>query len=204
MLSIGIIFLEFSARDQEAEILENAEIRLQLSADGRAQVLSEWLAGRIARAEPIVGSDLFALFAAEVDLGAGDSIQSGPLAEQLPYMQAAIAEFARQADLAGAYLLGREGRAYLTSPDAPAPADEVRAAAQKLFPTGAPTVLPLRAEAGGLRLDILVPLHPPQAANAEEAKRTVGVLLMSLVADARLEEILSPGPLSGQIGRAHV
>jgi PAS domain S-box-containing protein len=197
VFSIGVIFLEFSVRDKEAELLRNAEVRLKLTADGRAQVLEEWLAGRMARAEPIVHSDLFALFAAEVDQHAADSVERGPLADQVPYMQAALAEFARQADLAGAYLVAKDGRAFLTSPEAPALSDSVREAAQALFPVGKATVLSLAATAEGLRLDLLLPLNPPQAANAADAGRTVGVLVMSLLADARLKEVLSPNPLGG-------
>ena len=197
VLSIGVIFLEFSLRGQQAELLENAEVRLQLSADGRAKVLSEWLAGRVDQARPIVDSDLFTLFAAEVNLSSADSIQSGPLADQIPYMQAAMAEFARQNDLLGAYLLGKDGRAYLTSPEAPVLADPVRVAAQGLFPVGVATVLPLSDGDQGLRLDILLPLRPPQAASAGEAGQTVGVLVMSLQADQRLREVLAPNRLGG-------
>jgi PAS domain S-box-containing protein len=196
-LAVGVVMLEYSMRGQEAELLANAEARLQLSADGRAKVLSEWLDGRIARAQPVVDSDLFRLFATEAGQGAASTGQNGALAEQLPYMQAALAEFAGQADLAAAYLLGREGRAYLSSAEAPALPDAVRAAAQALFPKGAPTVQPLRAEQGGLVLDIMVPLNPPQAESAAAAANTVGVLVMSLAADSRLMEALAPSPLSG-------
>ena len=193
VLSVGIIFLEISARDKRTEIVRNTELRLKISANGRAEVLSEWLNGRLALAEPISQSDLFLLFATEIDLAGTESVPKGALADQLPYMQSALAEFARQADLAGAYLLNREGRAYIASPAAPALSAEQRTSARALFPTGTPTVTPLRADGDGLRLDILVPLQPPQASSAAAAERTVGVLLMTLAADARLAEILAPG-----------
>ena len=201
VLSFGIIFLEISARDEESELVRNTELRLKISASGRADVLSEWLKGRISSAEPITRSDLFLLFAAEVDLAGADSIPKGALADQLPYMQAAMAEFARQADLAGAYLLNRDGQAYISSASPPPLADAQRSAAQKLFPRGDTTVLALRADDTGLKLDILVPLHPPQPASQADLTRTVGVLLMTLDATGRIADVTTPGPLaaSGQV-----
>lgn len=204
VLSVGIIFLELSVDSKKTELLHNTELRLKISASGRVNVLSEWLLGRIARAEPVVRNDLFSLFAAEVDLGGSEAVLEGVLAKQLPYMQAAIAEFARQNGLTGAYLLNREGRAYITSTDAPALSAEVREAARALFPVGEATVRPLEAGASGLRLDILVPLHPPQSENETAARRTVGVLLMSLPADERLSAALAPGPQIGGRSRARL
>ncbi len=153
------------------------------------------LRGRLALAEPISGSDLFLLFATEIDLSGTGQVPKGALADQLPYMQAAMAAFARQAGLTGAYLLNREGRAYISSPESPALSDAQRLAASALFSTGVSTVLPLRADERGLTLDFLVPLHPPQAANPAEADRTVGVLLLSIAADQRLADVLAPGDL---------
>ena len=74
VLSFGIIFLEISARDEESELVRNTELRLKISASGRADVLSEWLKGRISSAESITRSDLFLLFDAEVDLADADII----------------------------------------------------------------------------------------------------------------------------------
>ncbi len=203
-LSIGVIFLEFSVRDEEAGLLASTGDRLQVSARGRAEVLSEWLKGRLELAEPIAKNDLFLLFAAEVDLAGAVSVAQGPLGHQLPYMQAGLAAFQRQAGLIGAYLVDFEGTAYVSGSDAPKLTGPQREAAKALFPEGQPTILPLREGAAGLVLDLLIPLRPPQSGSAADAKRTVGVLVMSLAADRRIKGALAPSPLANQGESAHL
>ena len=43
VLGLGIIILDYSVRDEEASLLGSTSDRLQVSATGRAEVLSEWL-----------------------------------------------------------------------------------------------------------------------------------------------------------------
>ena len=144
---------------------------MAVSATGRAEVLSEWLKGRLALAEPISESDLFLLFAAEVDLAGPGSVAAGPLGDQLAYMQASLAAFQRQAGLLGAYLANRDGVVYAAGPDAPSLVERQREAVKAMFPEGRATILPLRESSDGLVLDLLVPLHPPQSVSAADAKR---------------------------------
>ena len=132
VLGLGIIFVDYSVRDEEASLLGSTSDRLQVSATGRAEVLSEWLKGRLALAEPISESDLFLLFAAEVDLAGLGSVATGPLGDQLPYMQASLAAFQRQAGLLGAYLANRDGVVYAAGPDAPSLVETQREAVKAL------------------------------------------------------------------------
>ncbi len=204
VLCVGIIVLDYSVRDEEASLLGSTSDRLQVSATGRAEVLSEWLKGRLALAEPISESDLFLLFAAEVDLAGPGSVAAGPLGDQLAYMQASLAAFQRQAGLLGAYLANRDGVVYAAGPDAPSLVERQREAVKAMFPEGRATILPLRESSDGLVLDLLVPLHPPQSVSAADAKRTVGVLVMTLLAERRIKNAMAPSSLANQGEVAHL
>ncbi len=204
VLCIGIIFLEFSVRDEEAGLLASTSDRLQVSATGRAEVLSEWLKGRLELAEPIANNDLYLLFATEVDLAGAAAVAAGPLGAQLPYMQAGLAAFQRQTGLTGAYLANAEGVVYANGPDAPSLDDAQRAAVKAMFPKSEARILPLRQAGDELVLDLLVPLRPAQAASEAQAERTVGVLVMSIPADARLRSALARSALANQGERAHL
>ena len=60
---------------RRAALEDAASERLTLSATGRAEVLKTWLAGQIAPTARVAGSELFRLFATEIELAGGDLTQ---------------------------------------------------------------------------------------------------------------------------------
>ncbi len=94
-------------------------------------------------------NDLFQLFATEINL-VGDGKLESSLNAQLPYMQNALTKFTDQNELVGAYLIGKAGRAYLASANAPALNNVQRAMAQEQYGKTDVTFLPFRKQATDL------------------------------------------------------
>ena len=196
LVAVAVLTLVLMVQNREEELVAGVQQRVEITATARAEVFATWLEGVAQLATRLTESDLFRLFAAEVGLEGGSTALSRPLRDQLPYMQVAVTDFAEQSDIAGAYLIGPNGQAYLANASAPSLIPSQRSAAQAVYETGRRTVLPLRATENGLALDILFPLTAPQTVAAEGPERTVGVLLITVPANEKLAGVLAPSPLA--------
>jgi HD-GYP domain-containing protein (c-di-GMP phosphodiesterase class II)/large-conductance mechanosensitive channel len=152
--------------------------------------METWLSGQVKNANRIAENDLFQLFATEVNL-VGDDRLPKSLSDQLPYMQNAFSNFTAQAGLIGAYLIGKDGRAYLASGDAPSLTEPQRVAARDQYLRTTTTFLPLRANDAGLVFDFTLPIRAAQSdPNSKDAENIVGVLLLTVPASSPLTELL--------------
>ncbi|WP_161315811.1 HD domain-containing phosphohydrolase [Sneathiella litorea] len=186
---LGYFLCDYAIEARKQELVNELQKRLDVSASGKAQVMETWLAGTVESANRIATNDLFQLFATEINLvGSGNITKS--LSDQLPYMQNAFSNFANQDGLIGAYLIGKDGRAYLASGGAPSLTEEQRATAQEQYKQSTVTFLPIRASDAGLVLDFLLPIHAAQASSAGNDAEIVGVLLLSVPASEQLSELL--------------
>ena len=188
---LGYFLCDYTIQSRKAELISDLQKRLDASASGKAQVMETWLSGQVENANRIADNELFQLFATEVNL-VGDSKLPKSLSDQLPYMQNAITNFAAQAGLIGAYLIGKDGRAYLASGDAPSLTEAQRTAAQAQYSRTETTFLPLRANDAGLVFDFTLPLRAAQSdPNSNDANTIVGVLLLTVPASNALAELLN-------------
>ncbi len=209
---IAIVVPFIAIQVKRTEVVGEFERRLQILADGRGDVIAAWLDGMTRPADRVVGSELFRLFATEMDLSGGDisdlatrdqpvppdaAVPSGmgvPLAAQLPFMQQVLTDFTKSADFLAAYVVGRNGIAYVTSAGADPISPAQQAIAAEVFETGVLRYGPARAAATGLVLDVHAPIFRAQSEVA--AERPVGVLLLTAPVSAALGQILTPPPLS--------
>jgi len=199
LVVVAVLGLFVTLESRKKDLIANTKHRAEIVLSGRVAVIDTWLEGISQLAGNLTESGLFKLFAAEVDLAGADRALPHSLSEQLPYMQVAVTDFVEQSGITGAYLVGRNGHVYLANGSAAPLTPDQRRAAQAVYQSGVRTILPMHSVEGGLQLNILFPIRPPQAANAEDARRTVGVLLISAPATDKLSEILVPGPF-GQEG----
>lgn len=198
------------------------EEQLSILTDGRVAVIGAWLQGTAEMTDRIVGSELFRLFATEIDLAGGDisRILDGdesasddfgadtPLVEQLPFMERVLTDFVVGADFMAGYLFGRDGVAYVASGGADIPGQPQTALATRVFDSGRAVFGPARAAPEGLIMEIALPVFPaqiesertaPQAnqeadSGAVSAANVVGAMVFTLPVGARLAEILAPRP----------
>jgi len=193
-------------------LMDELHRRLEILARGRAEVVEAWLDGVTRPTARVVDSDLFRLFATEVDLSGGDisdmttrdGTASGDadlpeglgvsLAAQLPFMAQVLSDFAKSADFLAGYIVGRNGIAYVTSAGADTISPAQQAAAASVIEDGQIHYGPVRAGAAGPIIDIYAPILAAQSENAGEGP--VAVLLVVAPVGAVLSETLNPPPLS--------
>jgi len=185
---------DYAIETRKSELLVDLQMRLEVSSSGEAEIIETWLTSSAKAADRIANNELFQLFATEVNLSSDGKLPSA-LTEQLPYMQNAVTNFAKASSLTGAYLVGKNGRAYLASGGAPALDDLQRKMAQDQYTESSITISPLRATAVGLSLDFYVPVIAAQSTGDDPG--TIGVLLMTVSATEQLAKFLEPSPLSG-------
>ncbi len=191
---------------KKSQLSEQIAERLELTAAGQAGVISTWLQGSGRLADPVVESELLRLFAAEMDLAGGDmtrmvapqSDELGglgvPLTEQVPFIQRIISDFATNVDFLAAYLVGRNGNAFVTSSGAPSFSADQRRLARESFERAQTVYGAARSMPAGLVLDLAVPIFPAQV----EPGRGKPVAVMILIAPltGKLSEFLSLDPLA--------
>ena len=199
-------------QDQKSDLESDLKRRLEILSRGRAEVIDTWLDGVTQPAGRVVESELFRLFATEMDLSGGDisdlatggtggagepEIPAGlgvPLAAQLPFMSQVLSDFTETAGFLDGYLVNRNGIAYVTSAGAGAIVPEQQALANSVFETGELTFGPARAAPAGLVPDFYAPVFAAQS--EPSAGQTVGVLLLTAPVAEKLGEVLTPPPLS--------
>ncbi|MCC3304500.1 HD-GYP domain-containing protein [Sneathiella sp. HT1-7] len=188
---LGYFLCDYAIESRKQELVGELQKRLDVSAAGKAQVMETWLAGEVEDANRIAENELFKLFATEINF-VGDGKLPKSLNDQLPYMQNAFSNFVNQAELIGAYLIGKDGRAYLASGNAPSLTDNQRSTAQAQYEKTEVTFLPLRASDAGLVFDFVLPIHAAQREpNSSGNDVIVGALLLTVPASNALSELLN-------------
>jgi PAS domain S-box-containing protein len=195
MISGALVY--WALGNRERELVSDLRERSQILAATRAQVLETWVDSLARSGQRLSGSEVFRLFAAEVELGGGLPAQGTPLAAQMPYMIRAITEFAGQEGLIGAYLIDRQGRAVLASGAAPALTAAQRDAAVAVYASKKRMVTAARAHAGGLVADVILPVAPPQEQTPAAPRTVAGVFLFTVPVQGALSDLLKPSPLLG-------
>ena len=167
-VGLGMLAINVERSSLQAEI----EQRLTLQSQRKVEATGAWLNARLSETRRLVDSELFRLFAFDVEMAGGDFGQpaeeeqglggeSGgfgvPLADQGPYMQRLLSEFVQVAGFRHGYLVSRRrATAYLKSGQAPdllAPqVDLLRQAMTAGEPRFGPLREARRARRAGLRL----------------------------------------------------
>ena len=167
------VFVNFISKNKEAELKDSIEKRLELLAGSRAEVISTWLSGLVNQGDRIVQSELFRLFAAEVNL-LGDDVSllvTGQLKsrmdstegvsqieEQLPMMRRLLDEFTRYSGFRSGRLLNRKGQTYLATDAGISPLTPThRNHITTVLSTNQPYFTPARHTANGLVIEFFLP-----------------------------------------------
>ena len=195
LLFIACCWVSFILIDRkENELLLELQARQELSVTGKADVVHTWIDQTGQRANLLTRSPLLQLFATEInELGSQDL--SGPLNTQLPYMQNAVTRFVQENNLIAAYMVGKDGRAYLASSGSPSLTDEQRNRAVAHYQETGVKTTAIRAGLSGAILDFLIPVFKVQSAD-DSIKETVGVFLMTVPASQDLTSFLLSSRLS--------
>jgi len=213
VISVGILFLaNKSITDRRSEALDNQEKRLGLLAHGRVEMVKEWLRNLSHQGDRLIKSDLFRLYASEVDSIEGDLAaifgavameeeeieeEGAELAAQLPMMQNMLREFSTYSGFSNARILNREGEAYIaTDGHLPPMSDDQLDLAQESVKTKKPVYSPFRKTPQGLALDVYVPIFSPDA--REDMADAIGALMMTRQVAGKITDLMANSALSAK------
>lgn len=208
-VAVPAVVISLKWDDLKAELQQ----RLEILARGRAEVVAAKLDGIARPTARVVDSDLFRLFATEVDLSGGDisdmttgdgtappkdsGLPEGlgvPLGAQLPFMEQVLSDFTKNSGFLAGYVVGRNGIAYVTSAGADGISPAQQATAAQVIEDGTLRYGPVRAGAAGPVIDIYAPILAAQSET--DNGRPVAVLLVVAPIGAILSDALTPPPLA--------
>ena len=213
VISAGILFLANRAVvNKRAESLENQEKRLGLLAHSRAEMVSAWLTNLSKQGDRLIKSELFRLYASEVNALQGDltaifgavapeDVDSGSegaaLAAQLPMMQNMLREFSTYSGFTNARILNAKGEVYIaTDGHLPPMEDDQFDHAMEAIKECKATFSPLRKTAQGLEMDVFVPVFAPDARDDKDP--AIGALMMTRQITGTITELMSNSSLSAK------
>lgn len=217
---IGAIFavayhvVEKNRTRMEEELLT----RQKIVTASRVETTDVWLEGLVEQSLRLVGSDLFQIFAAEVDsLSGGVPLlfapqngesddgkkdtddAAGQLSSRLPLMRTMLSDFVAYTGFNSARIVNSNAETYISTDAAMPPLNSgQRKLVERVVNSVQRVFAPIELTDKGLILDIYMPIMPPSYQQADG--RPVAVLIVSQIIDTKLAEILSPG-VAGEPGR---
>jgi len=216
-LSIGIVLMVIAVvglslygviDNKEAELKTTLEKRLELLATGKTEVISTWLGGLVSQGDRIVQSELFRLFATDVDLLGEDlsllvtgqlrPSETGPAEEssltaQLPMMQQLLDEFTRYSGFTSGRIYNRSGQAYIATDIGSTPVTPTyRQHLKTVVATNRAYFSPAVHTENGLIMELFLPITTPQSDQA------VAVLMLGKAVSDKINELLTTTALMGE------
>lgn len=208
---IGVIFaiayhsIAETRKTMEEDILQ----RQKTVCASRAETTDAWLDSLVEQSRRLVGSDLFQLFASEVDKLPGgipllfapeaddstapsDDSQAGQLSSQLPLMRTMLSEFVSYTGFSAARIVNSKAETYMsTEASLPPLTSGQKRIALQVAESGQLVYAPLEVQSKGITLDIYIPILSPSYQG--QSGRPVAVIVLSQLVDTKLTEMLSPG-----------
>ncbi|BDQ37107.1 HD family phosphohydrolase [Pseudodesulfovibrio nedwellii] len=217
VISVGILLLANKAvKDKEVGVLENLQKRFEILTHVRGEVVGTFLGNLSHHGDRLIKSDLFRLYAAEIEDFDGDlsalfgtihseedvESEGAVLAEQLPMMENMLREFSTYAGFVNARILSKSGEAYIATDGHLPPMDDLQTASAKaaVF-ENSPQYSPLRKTVRGVEMDVYVPIYPPDAVGGTDEgpqDGAVGVLMMTRLVSGKITELLSNSALAAK------
>ncbi len=212
-----LTWVGWSVRTKQAELREQVSDRLELLANSRADVISAWLLGLVEQTDKLISSDLFRLYATDMDLidadpsflitgiiPEGESYdQMAQLTDQFPLMHQTFSDFTIFAGFLSGRIVHRSGQSYIGSDVHINPLTPSQTALiKKTFAYPLPHFSPLRQTGNGLVIDMCVPIFSTAAENGE--KKAVAVAMLTKSAGTTITGLLSNTPQSSSGERTRI
>ncbi len=205
------LLVQWSLQRRTDELLDGLNKRLELQSVGRSEVISTWLSGQVKQADRVTQSELFRLYAAEIDLIEEDlsllltaaltpdnlkiSPEAHQLAAQLPMMQNLLNEFTHYAGFISGRVINRSGQSFIATDANTNPLDQTQMQlAKQTLQKNRPQFSAVSQTGNGLSLQIYLPVLPPLAEDGNPAP--VAVLQLTKLVSGKINELLVASPLS--------
>ncbi len=200
---VAVLWVAVVMNARETEFADNLHKRLEMMAASQAQLMDAMIETAIEQANQVINSELYRLYAAEVDrIGEDVSLlvaealpsQAEPggeialLSAQLPMMQSLLLEFTRITDYRSGRVVNRNGTVFIATDEATKPLrmDQI-AMVKRTLQTHQPQFGPLRHSGDGLVLEAFLPIFPPEDSGQENIP--VAVLILSRLTGERMKAL---------------
>lgn len=209
IFAVLMVWVGWSIRTKQAELDTQIHERLELLARSRADIFESWLEGLVQQSERLISSDLFRLYATDMDLVDADPSflitgaipegrkhdQMSQLADQFPLMHQTFADFTAFSGFLSGRIVHRNGQSYISSGPRQLPLTSKQSALiKKTFTSPEPHFSLLRQTDTGLVLDLCVPI----LSTTENETKAVAVVLLTKSAGTTITSLLSNTPLSAK------
>jgi PAS domain S-box-containing protein len=199
----AVLWVAWGLHVREREVTAHLEKRLGLMASAERQMIEELTREPKRQAARVISSELFRLYAAEVDRVEGDlpqiiaGLPTGEadadrrpelLASQLQMMQSLLSEFVQITGYQAGLIVNRSKTVYLATDAVPKSLrPEQLGLVEEVLTSGRERTGPLRYSADGLLLEVYLPIFPPESSHLGELP--VSVLLLAKGVSDRLIEV---------------
>lgn len=200
----AMLWVAWGLQERERQYVANLQKRMELLASSQVQLIETITQATRQQADRVIRSELFRLYAAEIDLIEDDvarivagSLPGHPLRDelaqlsaQLPMMQNLLIEFTRISGHIGGRIVNRNGTVYIATDAATTPLrpDQLETV-KKVLASRQDQFGPLRHTAHGLVLESFMPIFPPGGSARDS--QPVAVLLLSRAVSDRMSEMSS-------------
>lgn len=200
----AMLWVAWGLQARERQYVANLQKRMELLASSQVQLIETITQTVRQQADRVIRSELFRLYAAEIDLVEDDvsRIVAGPLpghplsgelsqlSAQLPMMQSLLVEFTRISGHIGGRVVNRNGTVYIATDATTTPLRPDQAELVKTVLNGRHEQFgPLRHTAHGLVLESYLPIFAPGSSSKDAAP--VAVLILSRAVSDRMSELSS-------------
>jgi len=210
-------WVAWSVNVKQREVQEQVRERLTLLASSRAEVFESWLGGLVEQTDKLISSDLFRLYATDMDMIDADPSflitgiipdgkaydQMAQLTDQFPLMHQTFADFTSFAGFLSGRIVHRSGQSYIGSDNRVSPLSPVQLGLiKKTFAYPLPHFSPLRQTGNGLVIDLFVPIL--STATENDTKKAAAVVMLTKSAGTTITSLLSNTPLSAKGERTRI
>ncbi len=217
ILAALLAWVAWTVRVKQDELHEQVRERLELLANSRAEVFRSWLDGLVQQTDKLISSDLFRLYATDMDLIDADPSflitgiipegqkydQMAQLTDQFPLMHQTFADFTSFAGFLSGRIVHRSGHSYIGSENHMLPLSPVQTGLiKKTFAYPMPHFSTLRQTDNGLVIDVFVPILSTAEENG--TKKAAAVVMLTKSAGTTVTSLLSNTPLSAKGERTRI
>jgi PAS domain S-box-containing protein len=212
-----LAWVAWTVRDKQGELQGQVRERLELLANSRAEVFTSWLSGLVQQSDKLISSDLFRLYATDMDLIDADpsflitgiipegtaSDQMAQLTDQFPLMHQTFTDFTSFAGFLSGRIVHRSGQSYIGSDNRMVPLSPMQSGLiKKTFAYPMPQFSPLRQTDNGLVIDMFVPILSTAEDNGTQ--KAVAVVMLTKSAGTTVTSLLSNTPMSAKGERTRI
>ena len=202
--------------NHHSQVLQSVMKRQELQAQGKVSVISTWLESLSQQGDRLINSEIFRIYASEVDRLEGDvsvllsetgqeilEEQGAPenedafmLSAQQPMMARLLDEFVSYSGFLSGRVINRKGQSYIaTDASTVSLSEEQETMSKACLVDGLKRYSPLRTTPSGLVMDLFLPIF--KTTETGDQGEAVAVLMLSKLMTGKATEFLANIPLAG-------